>query len=138
MYINNYHVQGRNEDFLRGGEFRLFEKSLRSSTPENLKKELIWCVLANIWWAFFVKWWTGNLVKFGQLFPTNPDIDIYILHFKIRISQCLALLVNFAVLLWRKGICKRTSHKFNLKDLKTVYKQHLYQIMMKGQREIGL
>jgi len=89
MYIKNNHVQGRNQDFLRGGEFRLFEKSL-SSTPENLKKELIWCVLANIWWAFFVKLRTGNLVKFGQLFSTNPDIEIYKLHFKIRISRRLA------------------------------------------------
>jgi len=40
MYINNYHVQGRNQDFLRGGELRLFEKSLRSSTLENFKKRI--------------------------------------------------------------------------------------------------
>jgi len=40
MYINNYHVQGRNQDFLWGGEFRIFEKSQRSSTPGNLKKRI--------------------------------------------------------------------------------------------------
>jgi len=64
----------------------------------------------NIWWAFFVKLRTENLVKFGQLFPTNPDIDIHILHFQIRISQCLASLVKFAVLLWSKVIIVNTPH----------------------------
>jgi len=97
MYINNYHVQGRNQDFLRDGEFGLVEKSQRSSTPRKFEKKLIWCVLVNIWWAFFVKLRTRNLVKFGQLFPTNPSIDIYILN--VKISQRLASVINFAVLL---------------------------------------
>jgi len=42
---------------------------------------------------------TKNLVKFGQIFITNPDIGIYILNFEIGILQCLASLVKFAVLL---------------------------------------